>query len=568
MFNFRAGLGEDTITYVGMISGLSEINVDPGNAYFDGSIENSGNFNLNDDGRFILSSNQPSQVNVDTYTQMSGGILAYEVTPEESSAGEIVANSVNLDGTIEVIPLAGFYDTTTHYENVVVSTGGNVNGAWDNTFVDSPFFSLDVIYEADNTIDLDLLRRAFDDFDGLTRNQRAVAGGLENAYEPSIEGTEFEEALGYLFMVEEEDYPDALDSIGGAEYAQGLQSLIFSQRMFRRSIFDHLGNRRGDANGQEAWLGRFDFATDQLASAGTGEDGALGASPGATQTAAMARKAEAGTLSFWARAYGDFTDLDGDEEADSFDGEQYGFAMGADVRVIDDLVLGAAGGYSDNEMDFSNGNSIDYDGVQVALYGSFDPGAFYLDAMASYGWYDNTSSRQTFVPALQAEGNYDSEVYSLQAETGYAFDVEPATVTPFAAVRYTHAEMDSFTESGAGGFNLSVDDSDAESLTTTLGVDLSAQFQAGDDTWIVPQLRLGWEHEFDDAYQTVGAHFAGIPASAFTVIGSEVAKDSAIVGAGVTVTVGETWELFLDYDGKLNQDVQQHAVSGGVRLSW
>jgi outer membrane autotransporter protein len=66
----------------------------------------------------------------------------------------------------------------------------------------------------------------------------------------------------------------------------------------------------------------------------------------------------------------------------------------------------------------------------------------------------------------------------------------------------------------------------------------------------------------------VGAHFAGVPASAFTVIGSEVASDSAVVGAGVTVSVGQTWQLFLDYDGKINQDVQQHAVSGGVKLSW
>ncbi|MEX2409729.1 MAG: autotransporter outer membrane beta-barrel domain-containing protein, partial [Rhodovibrionaceae bacterium] len=289
---------------------------------------------------------------------------------------------------------------------------------------------------------------------------------------------------------------------------------------------------------------------------------------GATQLAALNRKAEAGTFSFWSRAYGDFTDLDGDQEADSFDGEQYGFAIGADVRVVDSLAIGVAGGYSDNEMDFSSGNSIDYEGFQVALYGSFDPGPFYLDAMASYGWYDNDSRRQTFVPDLRAKGSYDSEVFSVHAETGYAFELMPATITPFAGVRYTRAETDSFTESGAGGFNLDVDKSTAESFTTTLGVDLSAEFQAGAETWITPQLRLGWEHEFEDNYQTVGASFAGVPASAFTVIGSEVASDSAIVGAGVSVNIGHTWELFLDYDGKLNQDVQQHAVSGGVKLSW
>ena len=187
--------------------------------------------------------------------------------------------------------------------------------------------------------------------------------------------------------------------------------------------------------------------------------------------------------------------------------------------------------------------------------------------MVSYAWYDNDSRRDTGATGT-AKGDYDSEVFSAQAEAGYAFHLDPATITPFLGVRYTEAMTDSYEESGAGPANLSVDDSDAESLTMTLGVDFSATFEAGEGVYIIPELRLGWEHEFADSHQSVGAHFTGVPASGFTVVGSDVADDSAVLGAGVTVDIGQTWQLFLDYDGRINEDYDQHAVSGGVKLSW
>ena len=88
------------------------------------------------------------------------------------------------------------------------------------------------------------------------------------------------------------------------------------------------------------------------------------------------------------------------------------------------------------------------------------------------------------------------------------------------------------------------------------------------EVFIVPKLRLGWEHEFEDDQQSIGASFAGAPASGFTVLSSQVADDSALIGAGFAVEMGQTWQLFLDYDGKLNEDYEQHAVSGGVKLTW
>ncbi|MEX0922579.1 MAG: autotransporter domain-containing protein, partial [Rhodovibrionaceae bacterium] len=577
VMNFMSGIDGPTPVYRGNVDGLLEINVHPGSAYFDGMVTDTGSLNILDDGRLIVSSedapNGPSQINVGEFNQSSMGTLAFEVSPNANSAGQIQTQGggdANLAGTIEVVPLPGFYDPTTEYHNVIDAgtNGGTVNGTFD-TVQDTALLDLMAIYEADETVDLTLTRLAFDSPDGLTRNQRAVGGGIENAYEPGIAGTEYGDMIASLFLLDLEEYRERLDQLGGAEYAQGLQSLIQSQRMFRNSIFDHLGFRRGGGGGDDtAFIGRFDYLSDQLASAGTDETGTASSPQDTQQAARMAdRRRDPGTVSVWARAYGNFGDLDGDENASSFEEDQYGFAVGGDVRVAESVALGLAGGYSESDLDFANNNSIDYDGFQVGLYGTFDPGAFYLDAMVSYAWYDNDSRRDTG-PTGTARGDYDSEVFSVQAEAGYAFDLYPATITPFLGVRYTEAMTDSYDESGAGAANLSVDDSDAESLTTTLGVDFSAEFKASEEVTIIPSLRLGWEHEFDDSHQSIGAHFVGVPASSFTVIGSDVADDSAVVGAGVTVDIGQTWQLFLDYDGRINPDYDQHAVSGGVRLSW
>ncbi|MEX2408381.1 MAG: autotransporter outer membrane beta-barrel domain-containing protein, partial [Rhodovibrionaceae bacterium] len=512
VFNFRSGSGSGapTVTYIGNIDGMSIVNVHPGMAYLDGEVTGSAAaFNVLSGGYMTLSSNGPTQINVDSYTQVSGGILAYEITPDPTSAAQINASSVSLDGAVTVVPLSGFYPNTITYEEVVVSSGPT--GQWA-TEIDTALLDVEAIYQGDNTVDLMVTRIPFDQVEGLNENEESVGGGLEEIYENS-EGTPIGEAIEELFILGPDAYREVLASLSGSEYAQGLQSLLNSQRMFRGSVLGHLGHGNGGGGGsQSASLGQFEFLSSQMAAAASDEGGQSAPAAQRQQVAAAeSRDRAAGSVGIWARAYGNFGDNDGDQNAVGFEQEQYGFAAGADVAVAEGLVLGLAGGYSDNELDFDNSNRIDYDGFQVAAYGSFSPGPWYLDGMVSYAWYDHDSRRSTI--GGTARGDYDGEVFSAYAETGYAFDLMPVSVTPFLGVGYTHAETDSFTENGAGAFDLRVDSNDAESLTTTLGVELEARLKLTWDTFVVPKLRLGWEHEFEDNYQTVGASLAGAPAS-------------------------------------------------------
>ena len=94
------------------------------------------------------------------------------------------------------------------------------------------------------------------------------------------------------------------------------------------------------------------------------------------------------------------------------------------------------------------------------------------------------------------------------------------------------------------------------------------QFEAGADSWIVPELRLGWRHEFGDDDADLDMIFAAQPGSTFTVDSNEVSKDTALIGAGVTFLSDDLFEVFVDYDGRINADYNDHIFSGGVRVNW
>ena len=102
---------------------------------------------------------------------------------------------------------------------------------------------------------------------------------------------------------------------------------------------------------------------------------------------------------------------------------------------------------------------------------------------------------------MQRTGQASPEV-QLTAEkyvgTGYQLELkENLYLTPIASLLYSHIEFDSFTESGAGGANLSIPSRDDDSLRSRFGANLSYRF-ADLGSQPITYVYLGWEHEFED----------------------------------------------------------------------
>jgi outer membrane autotransporter protein len=111
-----------------------------------------------------------------------------------------------------------------------------------------------------------------------------------------------------------------------------------------------------------------------------------------------------------------------------------------------------------------------------------------------------------------------------------------------------------------------VNAADGNSFATTLGARATTRISFGDQAVLVPELRLGWSHEFLDESQTLSASVVAVSGSTFSATGINFGRDAALIGAGLSLELSSDAKVFLDYDGKLSQRLQEHSVSGGLRV--
>jgi outer membrane autotransporter protein len=252
-----------------------------------------------------------------------------------------------------------------------------------------------------------------------------------------------------------------------------------------------------------------------------------------------------------------------------------GFATGADYRVDPGLLVGLGLGYASG-MQWLNGFSGrgSSDSYQASVYASFASSAFYLDALAGYGFNDNQMTRQIVIPGLQprtAMGRTGADQFLAQVEAGYQLGIylpAAATLTPFARFQTSTVTQASFTETGASSLNLNVAQQTTKSMRSTLGAELAGAVDVGWRDKLALQFRLGWVHEYADTSRPVLASFAGNPGASFTVFGAAPQRDSAVLGFGANTAIADRTSLYLRYDGEVGTGADSHSISAGFRVSW
>jgi outer membrane autotransporter protein len=566
---------------------LDTINVVDGYTIFDG-VMTAGALNVRDDGVLALLINAdvgPSAVDVGSFDLASDGTLVFELGPSTASGDypQISAATATVNGKAIAMYQAGLYADSFRYEAVVSSGSAMTVADPDTGFVEVQDNSvlLDTRGEmvGDNQIDLVVNRVAFDQaVSGLTQNQNAVAETIEDVYGDIDPNSDFAGLVGSLFSLNADDYPEFLNQLTGAEYAQHLQSVLWSTRTINRLVTERM-----ECSGA---------TPGYMESSGLSAD--LGDGTSATATADAPSMADTNAcfepkrFAVWARGFGSWNSLDGDSEAPGFDEDQYGVIFGADYSFTEDWFAGLAGGYFNSNGDFDNwgkapGASIDYDGLQLALYGGYDNSVYYARGVVSYGNYDGDSHRYiqgvgvtsssgggvggvggAGGSAIDPAGDPSSDVISFYGETGYRFALAEEThIAPFLGLSLAHADLDGFTEKDPlhTGAALTVHGSDADSIASVLGLRLDSEYVMGSGT-LYPEVSVAWTHEFGDTHQTVNMSFAdGPPGANFRVVGSDVARDAVVIDAGARMVINDSFELGLFYDGWFSGDYTSNAVT-------
>ncbi len=178
-----------------------------------------------------------------------------------------------------------------------------------------------------------------------------------------------------------------------------------------------------------------------------------------------------GKWEFFAQAQMISVENDTASDAPTFDFDRYGALAGADVQLDETMLLGVAVGAGTGEADIHNGGgkieSTDY--RAVAYFGKTFAERFYVNAGAQLGFasYD-VKRRSDYGDANADVDGWNAGVF---AETGATFAISEAHrlyATPYVGLAYTHAETDSFTESGSGA-TFVADALEGDSLRARIG---------------------------------------------------------------------------------------------------
>lgn len=252
-----------------------------------------------------------------------------------------------------------------------------------------------------------------------------------------------------------------------------------------------------------------------------------------------------------------------------YDFANTGVTAGIDYRVTNNATLGVAVGYTANNTNLNNNlGKIQVDSYGVSAYGSFVEKNFYADGVVSYGSNNFNIRRKIAFDNRTATANPDGNQFSVAATTGYNLKAGNAAFGPTVGVRYSHANIDSYTEKDAGSLNMVVKDQKAESVVLSLGAEASYRIKAGDGA-VIPYVRATYEHEFANDSREIITEMASQPGIPMRVNTENSDRDYVKLRAGVQAIVSENVSGTLDYQTIIGRkDYNDQAVKAEIRYQF
>ena len=168
-----------------------------------------------------------------------------------------------------------------------------------------------------------------------------------------------------------------------------------------------------------------------------------------------------------------------------------------------------------------------------------------------------------------ANGETDGDEIEVSAGGGYEFIDGDWSYGPVVRVYYLNTDIDSFTETGAAGLNLTYQGQDIRSLTGVVGA--QASYAMSMDFGILsPQVRAEYEHEFDDDSRLINVQYAADPAAnTFAVTTDDPDRNYFRLGAGVSAIFPQGASAFADFETVLGRDdIDDYLITAGVRLEF
>jgi uncharacterized protein with beta-barrel porin domain len=570
--SLELGEGDDTLKFIGTATVTGEINPGTGSnsLIFEGAgslgygFQGFENTTKQGPGTFTLASlptMKRMEVNQGTLEINSDYAMANDSTFQtnvngDGSHGQLKVNgTAQLAGDLNVIKGPGPYTNGTTYDIIEADT---LNGSFSN--VTLPASTVLVSFEMNQLPDSVEIEASTKNFTTVAKNRVhwVIANYLDRIM-PLAKG-DLSDVLGEIQNLSEPgEFNTAFSSLSPDSYDNFTRGTLFSAQQYTKSLQYRMNNVRyhfmaGSPGNEKPILLAF-----------SGSDASLGQlfTPGQLSQVQ-------GKNGLWLDAFGQWGDEDEEDGYTGYDYFMRGATLGFDHRLMDKLMAGVSLGYSRSDIDLDrNRGSGEVKSLFGSLYGSYFDKNLYIDAILSYGrnWYDN--SRLITIGGIlrRATSDHDAHLFSGYLGGGYYFDFNPWAFGPYGSLQYIRLDEESFEERGAGGISLRVSDRKTDSLTSELGVRL-VRLIKGKCGNFIPEVSLGWSHDFDIDDHVVRASFAGSPGASFSIDGQDVERNGLVVGAGLTFIHKGGFSTSFRYKGEFREGYKSNGVMGEIRYSF
>lgn len=462
-----------------------------------------------------------------------GATTALDVTP--TGADRVNVSSVaSLGGTLQIVaptatlPIPG--------QRYTIVQAARVDGTFASVTDNLAFYAFTPTYSG-TAVTLGVSQLSFNtpDATGGARNLSQQATGLDR-YDGAARGTnpDFDRVLDQLLRLSPAAATTALHSVSGESYA----------------AFTSVGLEQ---------LDRFRMAALDAAGACEGRGGQM-----------------RGRYCAWADLYYVNASLDGSGDLAGFDYTLSGFQGGVEARVAPDAVVGATIGYGNQRMrgfDFAS-RRLDGDALFAGVYGTYGVGPWQAVGLLGYSRFDVDAERDIAVGniARQARGNFSADGVTAAAALRYRTEIGGIRVVPEALLAFAQYWQGGLTETGADSLNLRVGGTNANSLTTGIGVTASTDIALSGGAVLRPFATLRYEHDWLAGAKEdhrITASFASVPeAGAWTVFGQNRGRENVIGRLGLVGEMTQNVALFGTVGGQLNSNGSEWGLGGGVRVTF
>ncbi|OUS27319.1 hypothetical protein A9Q99_15005 [Gammaproteobacteria bacterium 45_16_T64] len=272
-------------------------------------------------------------------------------------------------------------------------------------------------------------------------------------------------------------------------------------------------------------------------------------------------------VSVFASIYTEQGDKDKTTKETGYEYGSNGLALGADYQFSRQLVLGAALGFIQHDLDYDDdGGDLTSDIATLTGYMSYFFGDFSADVQLSYGTSDYDITRNLSSFSTELDGDTNGVHYGLNTRIDWTWSKDSWTVNPYLRFDYVNTQIDDYQESGGTGLALSVGDQEQTMITSNLGVNV--QYAKSYD-WgvLIPKLTVLAVNESSTDYDPVSFSFINDNANTeFELIPDSEDSLYYEYELGLVAAFNGGWSGFVNYQQALGlDDMEVYQVSIGAR---